>query len=127
MPDYEKLLKVAIEEARLGLAEGGVPVGACLADKDGNVLGRGHNKRVQQDDPTIHGETDAFKKAGRQRGYKSNIGTVVVGESVNFQGGIDWLRANGVEVIDLHNLECIEMMSEFIAAKPELWAEDIGE
>ena len=147
MPDYEKLLKVAIEEARLGLAEGGVPVGACLADKDGNVLGRGHNQRVQQDDPTIHGETDAFKKAGRQRGYKSkimvttlapcwycsglirqfNIGTVVVGESVNFQGGIAWLRENGVEVIDLHNRECIEMMSEFIAAKPELWAEDIGE
>ena len=147
MPDYEKLLKVAIEEARLGLAEGGVPVGACLADKDGNVLGRGHNQRVQQDDPTIHGETDAFKKAGRQRGYKSkimvttlapcwycsglirqfNIGTVVVGESVNFQGGIDWLRENGVEVIDLHNQDCIEMMSEFIAAKPELWAEDIGE
>ena len=147
MPDYEKLLKVAIEEARLGLAEGGVPVGACLADEDGNVLGRGHNQRVQQDDPTIHGETDAFKKAGRQRGYKSkimvttlapcwycsglirqfNIGTVVVGESVNFQGGIDWLRENGVEVIDLNNRECIEMMSEFIAAKPELWAEDIGE
>jgi len=147
MPDYEKLLKVAIEEARLGLAEGGVPVGACLADKDGNVLGRGRNQRVQQDDPTIHGETDAFKKAGRQRGYKSkimvttlapcwycsglirqfNIGTVVVGESVNFQGGIAWLRENGVEVIDLHNQECIEMMSAFIAAKPELWAEDIGE
>lgn len=147
MPDYEKLLKVAIEEARLGLAEGGVPVGACLADKDGNVLGRGHNQRVQQGDPTIHGETDAFKHAGRQRGYKSkimvttlapcwycsglirqfNIGTVVVGESVNFPGGVDWLRENGVEVIDLHNQECIEMMSEFIAAKPELWAEDIGE
>lgn len=147
MPDYEKLLKVAIEEARLGLAEGGVPVGACLADKDGNVLGRGHNQRFQQGDPTIHGETDAFKKAGRQRGYKNkimvttlapcwycsglirqfNIGSVVVGESVNFQGGIDWLRENGVEVIDLHNRECIEMMSEFITAKPELWAEDIGE
>jgi cytosine deaminase len=147
MPDYEKLLKVAIEEARLGLAQGGVPVGACLADQDGNVLGRGHNQRFQQGDPTIHGETDAFKNAGRQRGYKNkimvttlapcwycsglirqfNIGTVVVGESVNFQGGIDWLRENGVEVIDLQNRECIEMMSEFIAAKPELWAEDIGE
>ena len=147
MPDYEKLLKVAIEEARLGLAQGGVPVGACLADQDGNVLGRGHNQRFQQGDPTIHGETDAFKNAGRQRGYKNkimvttlapcwycsglirqfNIGTVVVGESVNFQGGIDWLRENGVEVIDLGNQECIEMMSEFIAAKPELWAEDIGE
>ncbi len=147
MPDYHKLLKVAIEEARQGLAEGGVPVGACLADQDGNVLGRGHNQRVQQGDPTIHGETDAFKKAGRQRGYHNkimvttlapcwycsglirqfNIGTVVVGESVNFQGGIDWLRENGVRVIDLHDEECIRMMSEFIQAKPELWAEDIGE
>jgi creatinine deaminase len=147
MVDYDKLLQAAIEEARLGLAEGGVPVGACLADRDGNILGRGHNQRVQQGDPTIHGETDAFKKAGRQRGYKSkimvttlapcwycsglirqfNIGTVVVGESVNFQGGLDWLRENGVTVIDLHSQECIDMMKEFIEAKPELWAEDIGE
>ncbi len=147
MVDYKQLLKVAIEEARLGLAEGGVPVGACLADQEGNILGRGHNQRVQQGDPTIHGETDAFKKAGRQRGYKNkimvttlapcwycsglirqfNIGTVVVGESVNFPGGVDWLRENGVSVIDLHDEECIEMMHSFIEEKPELWAEDIGE
>ncbi len=147
MVDYYKLLQVAIEEAKIGLSEGGVPVGACLADENGNILGRGHNQRVQQSDPTIHGETDAFRNAGRQRGYKKkimvttlapcwfcsglirqfNIGTVVVGESVNFQGGVDWLRENGVKVIDLHNPECIEMMQTFIQAKPELWAEDIGE
>ena len=147
MLDYEKLLQVAIEEARLGLSEGGVPVGACLADQQGNILGRGHNQRVQQGDPTIYGETDAFKKAGRQRGYAKkimvttlapcwfcsglirqfNIGTVVVGELVNFQGGVDWLRENGVTVIDLHNQECIDMMKEFIDTKPDLWAEDIGE
>ncbi len=113
-------------------------MGACLADQDGNILGRGHNQRVQQGDPTIHGETDAFKQAGRQRGYQKkimvttlapcwycsglirqfNIGTVVVGESVNFQGGVDWLRENGVMVIDLHNQECIQMMEEFIEANP---------
>lgn len=147
MPDYEKLLAVAIEEARLGLSQGGVPVGACLADRDGNILGRGHNQRVQQGDPTVHGETDAFRNAGRQRGYKNkimvttlapcwyctglikqfNIGTVVVGESVNFQGGIDFLREQGVTVIDLHNQECIDMMQSFIEEHPELWAEDIGE
>lgn len=147
MVDYEKLLQVAIEEARLGLSEGGVPVGACLADENGNVLGRGHNQRVQQDDPTVHGETDAFRNAGRQRGYKKkimvttlapcwfcsglirqfNIGTVVVGESVNFDGGVNWLRENGVKVIDLNNAECIEMMRDFIEKNPDLWAEDIGE
>lgn len=147
MVDFEQLLRVAIEEARQGLAEGGVPVGACLADQQGNILGRGHNQRVQQGDPTIHGETDAFKKAGRQRGYRNkimvttlapcwfcsglirqfDIGTVVVGESVNFQGGVDWLRENGVTVIDLNNQECIDMMAKFIQEKPELWAEDIGE
>ena len=127
MVDYEKLLQVAIEEARIGLSEGGVPVGACLADENGNILGRGHNQRVQQNDPTVHGETDAFRNAGLQRGYKKkimvttlapcwfcsglirqfNIGTVVVGESVNFSGGVEWLREIGVKVIDLNNAECI--------------------
>ncbi len=147
MVDYEKLLQIAIEEALIGLSEGGVPVGACLADESGTILGRGHNRRVQQNDPTVHGETDAFRNAGRQRGYKSkimvttlapcwfcsglirqfNIGTVVVGESVNFAGGVEWLRENGVKVIDLHNAECIEMMREFIEKNPDLWAEDIGD
>lgn len=145
--DYAKLLEVAIAEARLGLAEGGIPIGACLCDAQGNVLGRGHNRRVQQNDPSVHGETDAFRNAGRVKTYRDkimvttlapcwycsglirqfNIGAVVVGEAVNFQGGIDWLVENGVTVIDLHNEECIQMLAEFTQAHPELWAEDIGE
>ena len=144
--DYHTMLQTAIEEARLGLAEGGIPIGAALFDRSGNVLGRGHNRRVQQNDPSIHGETDAFRNAGRQRSYHEkimvttlapcwycsglirqfNIGTVVVGESVNFPGAIDWLRDSGTEVIDLNSRECIEMMRAFINANPELWNEDIG-
>jgi len=144
--DPRVLLDVAIEEARLGLAEGGIPIGAALFDMDGSILGRGHNRRVQEGDPSIHGETDAFRKAGRQRTYRDkimvttlapcwycsglirqfNIGRVVVGESVTFRGGIDWLRENGVEVVDLDSDECISMMREFIANDPELWNEDIG-
>lgn len=140
------MLDIAIEEARLGLSEGGIPIGAALFDGNGQLLGRGHNRRIQEDDPSIHGETDAFRKAGRQRIYRNTImvttlapcwycsglvrqfgiGTVIVGESVNFQGGIDWLRENGVQVIDLNSPECIEMLSKFIAEKPELWNEDIG-
>lgn len=145
--DHQGMLDVAIEEARTGLAEGGIPIGAALFDGDGNLLGRGHNRRVQEDDPSIHGETDAFRKAGRQRGYRNTImvttlapcwycsglvrqfgiGMVIVGESVNFQGGIDWLRENGVEVIDMNSAECIEMLGKYIAANPEIWNEDIGE
>lgn len=145
--DYNALLRVAIEEARQGLAEGGIPIGAALFDKQGRLLGRGHNRRVQEGDPSIHGETDAFRKAGRQRSYRDTImvttlapcwycsglirqfkiGTVVVGESVNFSGGIDWLRENGVEVIDLNSQECIRMLADYIAAHPEVWNEDIGE
>jgi cytosine deaminase len=142
----EQLLQVALAEARQGLAEGGIPIGACLADAGGKVLGRGHNRRVQQNDPSVHGETDAFRNAGRQRGYRDkvmvttlapcwycsglvrqfNIGTVVVGESVNFAGGLDWLRENGVRVIDLRSQECIDLLADFIRKRPELWAEDIG-
>jgi cytosine/creatinine deaminase len=145
--DYSSLLAVAIEEARLGLAEGGIPIGAALFDREGRLLGRGHNRRVQEGDPSVHGETDAFRKAGRQRTYRDKImvttlapcwycsglvrqfriGTVVVGESVNFAGGLDWLRENGVEVIDLHSEECIGMLAEYVAAHPEIWNEDIGE
>jgi len=145
--DYNPLLRVAIEEAKIGLAEGGIPIGACLADQQGRILGRGHNRRVQQNDPSVHGETDAFRNAGRQRAYRDkimvttlapcwycsglirqfNIGTLVVGESVNFQGGIRWLEENGVKVIDLHSQECIDMLATFIRSHPELWAEDIGE
>jgi cytosine deaminase len=145
--NYAQLLAVAVEEARLGLQEGGVPVGAAVFDRDGHVLGRGRNRRVQQSDPSIHGETDAFRRAGRQTGYRDkimvttlapcwycsglirqfNFGTVVVGESVNFQGGILWLRELGVEIIDLGSRECIDLMANFIETRPDLWNEDIGE
>ena len=140
------MLAIAIEEARLGLSEGGIPIGAALFDGDGNLLGRGHNRRVQEDDPSIHGETDAFRKAGRQRNYRDTImvttlapcwycsglvrqfgiGTVIVGESVNFQGGIDWLRSDGVNVIDLNSDECIGMLAKYIDENPQVWNEDIG-
>lgn len=146
-PDYHQMLSIAIEEAKTGLAEGGIPIGAALFDGDGDLLGRGHNRRVQESDPSIHGETDAFRKAGRQRSYKNTImvttlapcwycsglvrqfgiSTVVIGESVTFRGGIDWLRENGVEIIDMRSQECIDLLGGFITAKPEVWNEDIGE
>jgi cytosine deaminase len=146
-PDYQAMLRIAIEEARQGLAEGGIPIGAALFDRQGTLLGRGHNRRVQEGDPSAHGETDAFRKAGRQRHYRDkvmvttlapcwycsglvrqfHIGTVVVGESVNFPGGIDWLREHGVEVIDLNSPECVRMLADYIAANPQVWNEDIGE
>ena len=146
-PDYQALLQTAIAEARQGLAEGGIPIGAALFARDGTLLGRGHNRRVQEGDPSVHGETDAFRKAGRQRSYRDTImvttlapcwycsglvrqfgiGTVVVGESRTFQGGIDWLRGNGVRVVDLDSQECVDLLGGFIAAHPEVWNEDIGE
>jgi cytosine deaminase len=145
--DYRKMLGIAIEEARKGLAEGGIPIGAALFDESGNLLGRGHNRRVQENDASVHGETDAFRKAGRQKTYRNTImvttlapcwycsglirqfkiGTVVVGESVNFQGGIEWLKENGVKVIDLNSAKCIELLKNYIEANPEIWNEDIGE
>ncbi len=145
--DYAAMLDVAIEEAQTGLAEGGIPIGAALFDKKGNLLGRGHNRRVQENDASVHGETDAFRKAGRQRTYRDKImvttlapcwycsglvrqfkiGTVVVGEAENFDGGIEWLKENGVEVINLNSQECIKMLADYINANPEIWNEDIGE
>src|SRR5215470_12340849 len=145
--DERAMLRVAIEEARLGLAEGGIPIGAALFDGRGRLLGRGHNRRVQEGDPSIHGETDAFRKAGRQRSYRDTVmvttlapcwycsglvrqfrvGTVVVGESVNFAGGLAWLSENGVRVVDLASSECIELLAGYIRAHPEVWNEDIGE
>lgn len=146
-PDYQALLQTALAEARQGLAEGGVPIGAALYHQDGRLLGCGHNRRVQEGDPSVHAETDAFRKAGRQRGYRNtlmvttlapcwycsglvrqfNIGTVVVGESRTFQGGIAWLRENGVNVIDLDDQACVDLLGGFIARHPEIWNEDIGE
>ena len=141
------MLQVAVEEARQGLAEGGIPIGAALFDAEGNLLGSGHNRRVQEGDPSVHAETDAFRKAGRQRRYRDKcmvttlapcwycsglvrqfkIGTVIVGESVNFSGGLAWLREAGVRVIDLNSPECIEMLKTYIDANPGIWHEDIGE
>lgn len=146
-PDYDAMLRVAIDEARQGLAEGGIPIGAALFDRHGNLLGRGHNRRVQEDDPSVHAETDAFRNAGRQRGYRDKImvttlapcwycsglvrqfkiGAVVVGESVNFSGGVDWLRECGVLVVDLNSPECIAILGDYIRANPDMWNEDIGE
>jgi cytosine deaminase len=134
---YRAMLEVALQEARLGYAEGGVPVGAALFDAEGKLLASGRNRRVQQNDPSIHGETDAFRRAGRQRSYREttmvttlapcwycsglirqfNIGTVVIGES----------RSLGVKVIDLDSEECRSIMEAFIRERPEIWNEDIGE
>ena len=147
MTDHAQMLAVALEEARAGLAEGGIPIGAALFAADGTLLGRGHNRRVQDDDPSVHGETDAFRNAGRRRSYRDTtmvttlspcwycsglvrqfgIGTVVIGESRTFQGGADWLRENGVTVIDLDSDECHALLQGFIAEHPEVWDEDIGE
>jgi len=147
MTHHQDMLDVAIQEARLGLAEGGIPICAALFHRDGTLLGRGHNRRIQEDDPSVHGETDAFRKAGRQRRYQDTIMvttlapcwycsglirqfrimTVIVGESRTFHGGIDWLRAHGVEVIDLGSAECERLLASFIERNPEVWNEDIGE
>jgi creatinine deaminase len=147
LANYLEMLETAMEEAQCGLAEGGIPIGAALFDNAGKLLGSGHNRRVQNGDPSAHGETDAFRKAGRQKSYRDKImvttlapcwycsglirqfgiGVVVVGESVNFRGGIDWLQENGIKVIDLASKECVQMLGKFIAENPALWHEDIGE
>lgn len=144
---YEHMLAVALEEARMSRTEGGIPIGAALFTREGKLVSRGHNRRVQQGDPSVHGETDAFRRAGRQHSYRDmimvttlapcwycsglvrqfRIGTVVVGDSRTFQGGIDWLRENGVEIIDLDSAACRELLDGFIREKPEVWREDIGE
>jgi len=144
---FGAMLAIALEEARLGLSEGGIPIGAALFDRQGVLLGRGHNRRVQEDDPSIHGETDAFRKAGRRRSYRDTvmvttlapcwyccglivqfgIGAVVVGESRTFRGGIDWLRERGVEVIDMASAQCEQLLAGYISNHPEVWNEDIGE
>lgn len=146
-PDYAAMLAVALAEARKGLSEGGIPIGAAIFDSRGQLVSAGHNRRVQNGDPSMHGETDAFRNAGRQRSYRNltmvttlapcwycsglvrqfGFGTVIVGESRNFQGGLDWLRSLGVHVTDLDSEECTSLLSEYIRANPEVWNEDIGE
>ena len=145
--DYEAMLAVALAEARLGLKEGGIPIGAAIFDGTGKLIGAGHNRRVQLGDPSLHGETDAFRNAGRQRSYRNLImvttlapcwycsglvrqfgfGALVVGESQNFQGGLDWLRSLGTQVIDLQSAECVSLLAEYIRANPAVWNEDIGQ
>ena len=144
---YRQMMAVALKEAQAGLVEGGIPIGAALFGADGRHISSGHNRRVQDDDPSAHGETDAFRKAGRQRSYRGmtmvttlapcwycsglirqfNFRTVVVGESRTFAGGVNGLREAGIEVIVLDAQECVAMMSAYIAANPEVWNEDIGE
>ncbi|MDQ4119690.1 MAG: nucleoside deaminase [Actinomycetota bacterium] len=139
-------LDVALEEARAGLASGGIPIGAALVGADGTVLGRGHNRRVQDGDPSVHGETAAFRAAGRQRDYRSTtmvttlspcwycsglvrqfgIGAVLIGEAQTFHGGHDWLAEHGVRVRVLDDERCVTLMEEFVARRPDLWNEDIG-
>ncbi|MGB8734482.1 MAG: nucleoside deaminase [Candidatus Sulfotelmatobacter sp.] len=141
------MLAVAIAEARKGLAEGGIPIGAAIFDESGKLIGAGHNRRVQNGDSSLHGETDAFRNAGRQRSYRKLImvttlapcwycsglvrqfgfGKVIVGESRNFQGGLEWLRSLGVQVIDLDSQECVALLGDYIRSNPAVWNEDIGQ
>ena len=145
--DPRSMLAIAVREARTGLDEGGIPIGAAIFTREGKLLGAGHNRRVQYGDPSAHGETDAFRNVGRQRSYRDLVmvttlapcwycsglirqfgfRTVIVGESRTFQGGIEWLRSLGVEVIGLDSEECVSLLGGFIRDHPEIWAEDIGE
>ena len=145
--EYRTMLEVALEEARTGRAEGGIPIGAAMFNGEGRLLASGRNRRVQQNDPSAHGETDAFRRAGRQRSYRDvimvttlapcwyccglvrqfGIRTVVVGESRNFAGGVEWLRGLGVKVVDLDSAECWDLLAGYISKHPEIWNEDIGE
>ena len=145
--DPVAMLAVALEEARAGLVEGGIPIGAALFGPDGALLGRGHNRRVQDGDPSVHAETDAFRAAGRQHGYRGTtmvttlspcwycsglvrqfgISSVVVGETRTFTGGHDWLAELGVRVTILDDAECVRLLGDFVAEQPALWNEDIGE
>src|ERR1700745_3655232 len=145
-PKYVRMLAAALAEARKGLAEGGLPIGAAIFDASGHLVGSGHNRRVQNGDPSLHGETDAFRNAGRQRSYRAltmvttlapcwycsglirhvGFGVVVVGESRNFQGGLEWLRSLGVKVFDLDSAECASLLSDYIRNHPDGWSEDIG-
>ncbi len=148
MDTYENdpFMQAAIEQAKKGLSEGGIPIGSVLV-KDGAIIARGHNKRVQEDNPILHGEMDCLFNAGRVGSYKNTViystlmpcymcaGTivqfkipkVVVGESTTFKGAREFMESHGVEVIDLQLPECVQMMQQFIKDKPQLWNEDIGE
>lgn len=143
----EDMLAVAVEEARMGLATGGIPIGAALFGGDGSLWGRGHNRRVQDGDASMHAETSAFRAAGRRRSYRGTtmvttlspcwycsglvrqfgISHVVIGEATTFSGGHSWLEEHGVTITLLDDPACVAMMETFIAERPELWYEDIGQ
>jgi len=145
--DAAAMLQVALEEARAGMAEGGIPIGSALFDADGRLLGRGHNRRVQSGDPSAHAEVDAFRAAGRRPSYRDTvmvttlapcwycsglirqfgIPVVVVGESRTFEGGMEWLREHGVRIVECDSQECVDLLQAFITRRPEVWNEDIGE
>ena len=145
--NFAAMLDRALQEARIGLAEGGIPIGAAIFDEHGELLGAGHNRRVQNGDPSLHGETDAFRNAGRQRSYRQltmvttlapcwycsglirqfGFRRVIVGESRTFQGGIEWLRSLGIEVMDLDSQQCVDLLADYIQKNPVVWNEDIGE
>lgn len=146
MEDQQRL-EVAKAEAKRGLDSGGIPIGAALFGPDGELWGKGHNRRIQDGDPTIHGETAAFRAAGRRRSYRGTtmattlspcwycsglvrqfgISRVVIGEATTFVGGHDWLADHGVEIVLFDDPECVEMMRLFESKNPDVWAEDIGE
>ena len=145
--DPHDMLAVALEEARAGLSEGGVPVGGAIFRVDGTLLGKGRNRLVQEGNGSLHGETDAFRAAGRRATwhdtilvttlapcwycsgliYQFRFRRVIVGDSVNAQGGSEWLREKGIEIVDLHSEACIQLIAEFQHARPDLWKECIGE
>lgn len=142
----DEFMKIAIEEAKKGLSEGGIPIGSVLVSKDGEILGKGHNRRVQDNDPLAHAEIVSIRNAGRIGSYKDTIlystlmpcylcagaivqfgiKKVIVGESKTFPGAKDFLLSHKVEVVDLNLDECIELMNKFIEINQELWNEDIG-
>jgi len=144
--DDRALLHEALEEARIGLREGGLPIGSVLADRNGRIVSRGHNLRVQTGDPTAHAETVCIRNAGRRRDWTEltvvstlspcimctgtallyRIPRVVIGENRNFMGAEDLFRQRGVELVVLDDADCIQMMAEFIRAHADLWNEDIG-
>jgi creatinine deaminase len=144
--DDRTLLHEALEEARKGLDEGGLPIGSVLADKHGNIVARGHNLRVQTGDPTAHAETVCIRNAGRRRDWPEltlvstlspcimctgtallyRIPRIIIGENRNFMGAEDLLRQRGIDVVVLDDTDCIRMMADFIRTKPDLWNEDIG-
>jgi creatinine deaminase len=145
--DPQAMLAIALEQARIGLAEGGVPVGGAIFTTDGMLLGKGRNRLVQEGNCSLHGETDAFRAAGRRATwhdtilvttlapcwycsgliYQFRFSKVIVGDSVNAQGGVAWLREQGIEIVDLHSQECIDLIAEFQSGRPDLWKECIGE